>query len=216
MVKGRLEEAADRSEILDLSMRAMVYRDRGDWDQLINCFHPDARLVTSWFEGKAHQFIEDSRSMMHGHDPGDSQKHIAANPRFILNDVRALGECYLTLHQRRKIDGYLFDFQTWSSVLDMFEQRDGEWRLLSRWMIYEKDRMDPHKQGEVPASFFDEMDLSPFPDALKYHCWRNARSSGQMPSDDIHIEGSERAKVTRAAARVWLDGGPVPWEASDP
>ena len=187
MVKGRLEEAADRSEILDLAMRSMVYRDRGDWDQLIKCFHPEARLVTSWFEGNAHQFILDSRSMMHGHDQGDSQKHIAANPRFILNDVRALGEYYLTLHQRRKIDGYLFDFQTWSSVLDMFEQRDGEWRLLSRWMIYEKDRMDPHKQGEVPASFFEEMDLSPFPDALKYHCWRNARSSGQMPSDDIHI-----------------------------
>ena len=59
MVRGRLEEAADRSEILDLAMRSMVYRDRGDWDQLIKCFHPDARLVTSWFEGNAHQFILD-------------------------------------------------------------------------------------------------------------------------------------------------------------
>jgi hypothetical protein len=211
MGQNRLEAAADRSEIIEVAMRSMVHRDRGDWDELIECFHPEARLVTSWFEGNAHEFIADSRSMMGGHDSGDSQKHFLGNQRVYLSGDRALCEYYLTLHQRRQIDGYLFDFQTWSSVLDMFEKRDGDWRVLSRWMIYEKDRMDPHKQGEVPASFFQDMDLSPFPEALQYHCWRNARGSGQMPSDDIHIEGSERAKATRAAARLWLEGGPLPW-----
>jgi len=211
MSDDRLERAADRSEILDVALRSWLYRDHGTWDALIDCFHADAHIVNSWFEGNAHQFIEQSRNMMSGHDPGDSQKHFAGNHDVATNGERALCEYYLTLHQRRRIDGYLFDLQTWSSVLDMFERRDGSWRVIGRWSIYEKDRMDAHKPGEVPAAFFDNMDLSPFPEALQYHCWRNARDSGRMPAENIVIEGSGRAKATREAARRWRDGGPLPW-----
>lgn len=211
MSNERLEAAADRSKILEVAMRSMVHRDRDDWDELINCFHPDARIVTSWFEGNAHEFIDGSRRMMGSHDPDDSQKHISSNQRVSLGGERAVCEYYLTLHQRRRIDGYLFDFQTWSSVLDMFERREGAWRVLGRWMIYEKDRMDPHKPGEVPESFFKDMDLSPYPTALRYHCWRNARGSGRQPSSGIVIEGGDRARATREAARAWLAGGPLPW-----
>lgn len=211
MSNERLEAAADRSEILEVAMRSLVHRDQGNWDELIDCFHPDARIVTSWFEGNAHEFIDGSRRMMGSHDPDDSQKHFSGNQRVSLGGERALCEYYLTLHQRRRIDGYLFDFQTWSSVLDMFERREGAWRVLGRWMIYEKDRMDPHKPGEVPESFFREMDLSPFPEALRYHCWRNAQGSGRQPSEEIVIEGGDRARTTREAARRWLSGGPLPW-----
>jgi hypothetical protein len=193
-------------------MFTLVYRDRGDWDELVDCFHPDARITTSWFEGNTHEFIEGSSKMMVSHDPSDSQKHFAGNPRVITNgEDRALCEYYLTLHQRRRIDGYLFDFQTWSSTVDMFEQRDNTWRVLGRWNIYEKDRMDPHKPGEVPERFFKEMDLTPFPEALKYHSWRNARGSNEMPPKGLVIEGTELAKAIRAAARTWLDGGALPW-----
>ena len=87
-------------------------------------------------------------------------------------------EYYLTLHQRRTMDGYDFDFSTWSSVVDLFERKDGRWRVIKRTMIYEKDRMDPHKPGEVPASYFEAMDLTPYPRALRYHCWRNEKFSG--------------------------------------
>ena len=211
MDNDRIEQAVARSEVLEVAMRSWVHRDRGDWDELIDCFHPDARIVNSWFEGNAHEFIEGSRNMMSGHDPSDSQKHFSGNRRVDTNGERALCEYYLTLHQRRRIDGYLFDLQTWSSVLDMFERRDGDWRVIGRWRIYEKDRMDPHKPGNVPASFFEDMDLSPFPEALQYHCWRNARDSGRMPAKGIVVEGTDRARDTRAAARAWVEGGPLPW-----
>jgi len=211
MESERIERAVARSEILEIAMHSWMCRDRGDWDALVDCFHADAHIVNSWFEGNAHEFIAGSRNMMRGHDPGDSQKHFAGNRRAQVNGDRAVCEYYLTLHQRRRIDGYLFDLQTWSCVLDMFERRDGAWRVLGRWSIYEKDRMDPHKPGEVPAQFFEDMDLSPFPEALQYHCWRNARHSGEMPAENIVIEGTERAEATRDAARLWLDGGARPW-----
>ena len=205
--EARLSAAADKVEIVEVAMRSHVCRDTGDWDGLKACFHADARITVSWFSGNAHEFIEGSRNMMGGHHPGDSQKHFAGNPRVALNGGRAVCEYYLTLHQRRWLDGYEFDFQTWSSVVDLFERREGAWRVLERTMVYEKDRMDPHKPGEVPESYFAGMDLSPYPKALRYHCWRNEKSSGSPPSKDIVIEGTEEARATREAAQTWLAGG---------
>ena len=204
--EARLLAAADGAEILNVAMASHVYRDRGEWDALLDCFHPDARIVVSWFAGNAHEFIEGSRDMMGGHHPGDSQKHIAGNQRVHVSGDRAVCEYYLTLHQRRTIDGYEFDFQTWSSVVDLFERRGGAWRVIGRTIIYEKDRMDPHKPGEVPDSFFEAMDLTPYPKALRYHCWRNAKSSGSPPTGDLTIEGTEKAAACREAARKWLAG----------
>lgn len=211
MTKSRLDKAADRSEILEVSVRTLVYRDRGNWDELVDCFYPEAQITTSWFEGNTHDFIDRSSKMMGSHDPSDSQKHFAANHRISINEERAVCEYYLTLHQRRRINGYLFDFQTWSSTVDMFEERDTTWRILGRWNIYEKDRMDPHKRGEVPESFFQKMDLSPYPDALKYHCWRNAQGSSELPPKGLVIEGTDRANTVRKAAHFWLNGGSLPW-----
>ncbi len=201
----RLEAAADRSEILEVSMISLCCRDSGDWDGLLNCFHPDASIITSWFSGNAHEFIEGSRDMMGTHHPEDSQKHFAGNPRVQVRGDRGVCEYYLTLHQRRTMDGYEFDFSTWSSGLDIFERRAGEWRISGRTNTYEKDRMDPHKPGEVPDSYFQEMDLSPYPKALRYHCYRNARSSGSPPTEDLVIEGAPKAAAAREAATRWLE-----------
>ena len=203
---ARLAAALARAEILQVAMTSLCCRDTGDWDGLKACFHPDARIVTSWFSGNAHEFIEGSRNMMGGHHPDDSQKHMAGNQRAALNGDRAVCEYYLILHQRRTMDGYEFDFQTWSSVVDLFERREGDWRVIGRTMIYEKDRMDPHRPGEVPESYFAAMDLSGFPRALRYHCYRNAKSSGSPPSKDIVIEGPPEADATRDAAKRWLAG----------
>jgi len=212
MTTNRLEAAADRSEILEVSLRSFVYRDRGNWDELLDSFHPDAEILTSWFEGNAHEFIEGSSKMIHSHDPADSQKHVIGNQFVSLNDDRAICEFYVTLNQRRRIDGYLFDFMTWSNVIDMHLRRDGQWRIIGRFTIYEKDRMDPHKRGEVPDSFFENMDLAPFPDALKFHCWRNVQGSGEPPSKGLAIENTERAASIRKDVRTWLDGGSLPWQ----
>ena len=77
----------------------------------------------------------------------------------------------------------------------LFERRDGRWRVIKRTMIYEKDRMDPHKPGEVPESYFEAMDLTPYPKALRYHCWRNEKFSGSPPSVNLVMEGTEKAKA---------------------
>ena len=43
------------------------------------------------------------------------------------------------------------------------EKRDGEWKIWRRRNIYEKDRMDPIKPGDLPEGFYESMDLSKYP-----------------------------------------------------
>ena len=72
-------------------------------------------------------------------------------------------------------------------------------------MIYEKSRMDPHVPGSVPQSYYDDLDLSRYPQAIRFHCYRNESSSGQVPKNLI-LKGSPEEKPRarpRSAARSW-------------
>lgn len=201
-----MQALLDKFDIIEVSTVSFCCRDNGDWDRLAQCFDADAPITTSWFSGTAREFAAQSRTMMEGHHPGDTQRHMIANPRVNLNGKRAVHEYYLTLHQGRTLDGYQFDFQTWSVTLDLFEKHDGLWRIFKRKMIYEKSRMDPRLPGSVPQSYFDSLDLSIYPEPVKFHCYRNHKSSGHMPKHLI-LKGSAEEAAARQEAARWLEGG---------
>lgn len=113
----------DKFEIIEVSTVSLCCRDAGDWNRLGQCFHPDARVTSSWFDGTAREFVAQSSRMMGGHHPTDTQRHTMSNPRVTVQGHRAVCEYYLILYQGRTLDGYEFDFQTWSVTLDLYEKR---------------------------------------------------------------------------------------------
>lgn len=201
----KYQATIDKFEIIEVSTISFCCRDSGDWGRLASCFDPDAPITTSWFNGTAREFAAQSKTMMAGHHPGDTQMHMMGNPRVTLDagGNRAVCEYYLILHQGRTLDGYEFDLQTWSVTLDLFEKRNGQWVICKRKMIYEKSRMDPRTPGSVPASYFEQLDLSRYPAAVKFHCYRNEKSSGHAPKNMI-LKGSAEEKTARAEAQRWL------------
>lgn len=201
----KYQAVVDKFDIIETSTISFCCRDSGDWDRLAECFDPQAPITTSWFHGTAREFAEQSKNMMEGHHPGDTQRHMMANPRVTLNGNRAVCEYYLVLHQGRTLDGYEFDLQTWSVTLDLFEKQSGKWRIVKRRMVYDKSRMDARTPGSVPQSYFDALDLSRYPAAVKFHCYRNERSSGHPPKNMI-IKGSPEEKTARQDAAQWLAG----------
>ena len=203
---NRIQTAVEKFEITQVSNTLLSCRDSGDWATLVSCFHPDARVTTSWFDGTAEEFAKASQNMMAGHHEKDTQRHMINNPRVTINGHRAVNEYYLTLYQGRTMDGYEFDLTTWSVTLDLYERRNGEWRICKRSNIYEKDRLDPHVPGSVPQSYYDGLDLSSYPQAIRFHCYRNERSSGHKPKNLI-LKGSPEEVAARKYAADWLAGG---------
>ena len=197
----------DKFEIIEVATVSRWCRDTGDWARLVECFDPDANVDTSWFSGNPQQFAEQSKTMMTNRDPTAGPRHIMGNPYVTLKGDRAVCEYYIILYNRRLVDGYEFDFQTWSTCLDLFGKRDGAWRISKRFTIYAKDRMDPYNPGEVPESYFAQMDLSRYPAALRYHLYRNERSSGRPPSPNLVLKGTPEEEAIRKEAAEWLAGG---------
>ena len=58
----------------------------------------------------------------------------------------------------------------------------------------------------MPASYYEKLDLSRYPAAVRFHCYRNEKSSGHAPRNLI-VKGSPEEKAARAAAAEWLTGG---------
>ena len=201
----RAQESVDRSEIKDVLSVVNYARDAGLWEEWSACYHPDATLTTSWFSGTRDEFVDAAKKMKIARHPGESQKHTVTNPWVRLKDTRAAAEHDLILYQRRLIDGVELDFTTWSRVLALLEKRDGAWRIWKRTNIYEKDRMDPYKPDELPPSFYASIDLSGYPHAIRYHCWRNAKI-GHPPAENIVLQHSAEERAVREEAEEWLKG----------
>ncbi len=200
----RNQTVTDKFEIIEVSTVSFCYRDAAAWDRLAECFHSDAWINSSWFTGSAHEFIEQARKRMGGYHPTNIQKHILGNPHVTLKGNRAVCEFHIILYQRRLIDGYEFDLQTWSTFIDLFEKREGTWRIVRRTPIYEKDRMDPYKPTEVPDAYFAQMDLSRYPAAIRFHCYTNERRTGRAPSANLVLKGSPEEATIRKEADEWL------------
>ncbi len=180
-------------------------RDRGDWEALKDCFHPDATVDIAWISGPAHEFVESlkSRGPL---PPGEHNKHQVGLPQVRLSGGRAVSECHITLFSRIFIDGVELDFEAWLRFFDLFEKRGGAWRISKRTAIYEKDRMDPVNPGAVPASFFDLIDLEGYPPECRYMCYRHEKHGRKMASK-IMTAYSEDERSLREEGERWLAGG---------
>lgn len=179
-------------------------RDQGDWEGLKACFHADATVEIMWIAGSAHEFVESFKKRP-PQKPGESTKHQVGTPKVRISGERAVSECHLTLFSRVLIDEIEFDFTAWVRFLDLFEKREGAWRIFRRTAIYEKDRMDPVTPNQVPVSYFDSVQLADFPPECRFMCFRHAKH-GRGMAPHIVTANSETERARREEGRAWLNG----------
>ena len=200
----RLDRVADEHEINTVLSEWAFARDAGDWDILSNCFHADATINISWFCGLASDFVERSKGMLADFKPGEHGKHLIGRARIRVEGNRATSECHAELLRRVVGDPFDFDAITWGRFFDLFERReDGVWRIARRTMVYEKDRLDPVNPADVPAGYFEAMDLSAYPPACQILCYRLSLI-GRAPMENIVQSGSEAEAQLKQEAVSWL------------
>jgi 3-phenylpropionate/cinnamic acid dioxygenase small subunit len=193
----------DEHQINNLLIRWGHARDSDDWETLAECFHDDATIYISWISGPVKEFITQSRAMAKMRMPGDHTKHLISGPWIRVKRDRAFSRCHANLYIRRKLDGYEFDLQSWIRFFDLLERRDNIWRIFKRTAVYEKDRMVPVDPRGIPKDFFDEMDLSSFPESAKFLCYIIQRSGGS-PSTDIISVYSDEEQALRVDSEAWI------------
>jgi hypothetical protein len=192
---------ADRLAIRDLVEAWAVWRDAGDWERFRTLWHDDGRMMATWFQGTADEFIRVSRE---GFERGVRILHFLGGTTVDLAGDRAIAQTKMTISQRAEVEGVLCDVVCTGRFYDFLERRDEMWGLVLRQPIYEKDRLDP---VDPSAGLTLEADLlAQFPEGYRHLAYAQTRIGYEVKPDMPGLTGPAVEALYARGAR-WLAGG---------
>jgi hypothetical protein len=196
-------EQAERFAIREVVENWAVWRDAGDWERFATCWTDDGRMMATWFQGSAADFIKVSKE---GFERGVSILHFLGGSSIDVAGDRAIAQTKMTINQRALVHRVMVDVVCTGRFYDFMEKRAGRWGVVLRQPIYEKDRMDP-----VDPAVRLELDqdiLSRFPVGYRHLAYLQTDVGFQVKTDMPGLTGEE-VEALYARGRGWLEGGPA-------
>lgn len=194
----------DAAEIRALIENWAVWRDAGDWARFSTCWHPDGRMMATWKQGTAAEFIAAS---IEGWNRGVSILHVLGGHSSEIAGDRAIAQTKMTISQRAEVEGVLVDVVCTGRFYDFCERHEGAWKLLLRQPIYEKDRMDPVAPDARLS--LDAALLAQFPEGYRHLAYLQTRIGYAVKRDMPGLKGPEVERLYADGA-AWLRGAPLP------
>jgi hypothetical protein len=193
----------DELLIRRLVERWAVWRDAGDWERFATCWHPDGVMMATWFQGPWAEFI---RVTQEGWARGVSILHFLGGSAIEVVGDRAIAQTKMTISQRGLVEGVPCDVVCTGRFYDFITKHDGQWKLLYRQPIYEKDRIDPIDPAAVPK--IDAATLAEFPEGYRHLAYIQTRIGYTVKRDMPMLKGLQVEALYRRGA-AWLAGGPL-------
>jgi len=190
----------ERARIREIIENWVLWRDSGDWERFRTVWHPEARMMATWFQGSAERFIEVSRQ---GWNKGVSILHFLGGSSIDVVGTRAIAQTKMTISQRAEVDGVACDVLCTGRFYDFFEKRDERWAIVLRQPIYEKDRIDPIDPGTVLK--LDASLLVEFPEGYRHLAYAQTRIGFTVKRDMPMLKGAEVERLYADGAS-WLAG----------
>jgi len=195
--------AVDRTAIRELVENWVVWRDAGDWERFRTVWHGDGRMMATWFQGPAEEFIRVSRE---GFERGVRILHFLGGQSVEVSGDRAFSQTKMTITQRAPVHDVECDVVCTGRFCDFLERRDGRWGIVLRQPIYEQDRINPVDPDA--ALVLDRELLGRFPVGYRHLAYLQTQNGFTVKSDMPGLVGPEvEALYARAAA--WLEGQPL-------
>ncbi len=198
------EAAADRLAIRDAVENWALWRDAGDWERFRTVWHEDGRMMATWFQGTADEFIRVSRE---GFERGVSILHFLGGSSIELAGDRAIAQTKMTISQRAMVHDVLVDVVCTGRFVDFFERRGGKWGVVLRQPIYEKDRMDPVDPAATLR--LDPAVLERFPAGYRHLAYLQTGIGYTVKPDMPGLTGKLVQALYDAGAN-WLSGAAGP------
>jgi hypothetical protein len=193
-------EVEDRLVIRDLIENWAVWRDALMWDRFRTVWHDDGRMMATWFQGTADEFIKVSQE---GYERGVRILHFLGGSSVDIAGARAIAQTKMTISQRASVDGVVCDVVCTGRFYDFFEKRNDRWGLVLRQPIYEKDRLDPI---DPAAELQLERNLlAQFPEGYRHLAYLQTRIGYKVKTDMPGLHGQEVAALYRRG-EDWLKG----------
>ncbi|MGY1591158.1 nuclear transport factor 2 family protein [Geodermatophilus sp. SYSU D00708] len=199
------DEVQDRQEIRQLVENWAVWRDAGDWDRFATVWHPqDGYMTATWFQGPAADFIAISRK---GFEDGVSILHFLGGHTADVRGDRAIAQTKMTINQRAEVDGVAVDVVCTGRFYDFLSRYEGQWKIVRRQPIYEKDRLDV--VDPAASLSLDPELLGRFPTGYRHLGYLQTKAGFTVTTGLPGLTGPVVENLYAEGA-AWLAGAPTP------
>ncbi|WP_422095950.1 nuclear transport factor 2 family protein [Variovorax sp.] len=181
--------------------RWAVWRDAGDWERFATVWHPEGVMMATWFQGPFAEFIRVTRE---GWAKGVSILHFLGGSAIELAGERAIVQTKMTISQRGPVEGVPCDVVCTGRFYDFVVLHEGQWKLLHRQPIYEKDRIDPIDPAATVT--LDAAKLAELPEGYRHLAYIQQRIGYTVKLDMPMLKGPAVEALYQRGAR-WLAGG---------
>ncbi|MGA8602461.1 MAG: nuclear transport factor 2 family protein [Beijerinckiaceae bacterium] len=190
----------DRLIIRDLIENWAIWRDALMWDRFRTVWHEDGRMMATWFQGTADEFVEVSRD---GYGRGVRILHFLGGMSIDIAGPRAIAQSKMTISQRAPVEGIVCDVVCTGRFYDLLEKRDGRWGMVLRQPIYETDLLDSVDPGVRLE--LDEILLKQFPEGYRHLAYLQTKIGYKVKPDMPGLDGPEVERLYNDGV-AWLAG----------
>jgi hypothetical protein len=195
--------ALEQLEIRTLIENWVLWRDSGEWDRFATLWRPDGRMITTWSQATAKEFIARSRRAW---ESGTLKVlHGLEGTTVEIEGARALAQTKMYILQRGEIDGIAVDVICRGRFWDLLERAGGRWALWLRQPIYELDQMTTVHPGQ-PLTL-DPGLLAQFPEGYRRLAYLQTKQGLEVSRNMPGTRGPE-IEALRQSSQRWLAGGP--------
>ena len=196
---------ADKRAIRELVDNWIIFSDSGNWERFAECWHEDGFMAATWFQAPASDFI---KARKEGFEKGISIIHFHGGHTSDVAGNRGVSQTKMIISQRAPVHDVLVDVVCTGRFYDFFENRDGQWGMVRRQPIYEKDRMDivdPNGNLEL-----DHELLMSFPEGYRHLAYLQTQVGYDVKKSGMPwIKGPEVERLY-SEGKAWLEGAGSP------
>jgi hypothetical protein len=190
----------DRLIIRDLIENWALWRDALMWERFRTVWHDDGRMMATWFQGTADEFIRVSRE---GYERGVRILHFLGGSSIDIAGSHAIAQTKMTISQRAPVEGVECDVVCTGRFYDFLEKRAGRWGFVLRQPIYEKDRLDPVEPGARLQ--LERTLLAQFPEGYRHLAYIQTKIGYKVKTDMPGLDGPVVEQLYADGA-AWLEG----------
>jgi len=198
----------DRAAIRALVENWVLWRDAGDWERFRTLWHDDGRMIATWCQASAEDFIQASKD---GWNRGVRILHFLGGHTADIVGDRAIAQTKMTISQRAIVHDVTVDVVCTGRFFDFLERRDDRWGLVVRQPIYEKDRMDPVDRSQ--SLMLDPELLGRFPEGYRHLAYLQTQIGYDVKTDLPGLSG-EAVEAVYGRGAEWLSAkapAGAPW-----
>ncbi len=188
----------DKLALYDAVQSWALYRDTGDWEGLKSTLHPNAHMTATWFDGPFTDFI---LAVQASWRKGSKSQHFLGGTVAQISGDKAIAQTRMTIMVRGALEGHEVDVSCVGRFYDRVVKVHGDWKILKRNVIYEKDRMDLVKPGALLE--LDPKNLALFPEGYRHLAYLQT-SHGAQVSPHLATASGEAFDRLVQEAQAWI------------